>query len=237
MRNKKIVTMDFTPEQRICHSLMLNAFCLKDVGLMSGKMGVLLALTEYCRHYPNLVYQDFTDDLIDNIWSHIHDKLPIGFAEGLSGIGWGVEFLIQRQVIDGTGVELCAEIDNRIMKQDPRRMDDLSLETGLEGVLYYVLVHIGGALQQQQPVPFDRIYLDDLYAALKAVKDTELNERMNDLMQQYADYYQYNKEPALSLSLKDLIEIEQPQEIDVVRPSYGLAKGLAGLLLKTTIYK
>lgn len=229
--------MNFTLEQKICHLLMLNACCIKEIGIMSGKMGILLALIEYNRSYPNLVYKDFADDLIDDIWMHIHNKLSIGFAEGLCGIGWGIEYLIQRQNIDGTGVELCLEIDCRIMKQDPRRIDDFSLETGLEGILYYVLVHICGALQQKQTLPFDNLYLDDLYIALKAAESINQRRQMSDLIKQYNDFYLYNKKPTLSLSLEELIGTGQLSEGDITRLPIGLNNGIAGLLLKRTIYK
>ena len=49
MHDKGVVIKEFSPEQRICHSLMLNVYCIKEVGIMSGKMGVLLALMEYNR--------------------------------------------------------------------------------------------------------------------------------------------------------------------------------------------
>ena len=236
MHDKGVVIKEFTPEQRICHSLMLNVYCIKEVGIMSGKMGVLLALMEYNRSYPNPVYDDFIEDLIDDIWAHIHNKLPIGFAEGLCGIGWAVEYLIQQQIIEGTGVELCSEIDRQLMKQDPRRIDDLSFETGLEGVLYYVLIHICGALQQKQALPFDRLYLDDLHTALNAVEDMN-GKQMNDFVKQYNDFYLFNKTPILPLSLKGLVGTKQLQVESIVHLPIGLNNGIAGLLLKRTIYK
>lgn len=108
MKSKKSV-VQFTLEQRILHALMLRTYSLNDVGLMSGKMGVLLALANYNRLVLSDVYEDFADELMDEILSKIHKLLPLGLGNGLCGVAWGVEFLIQNGLMEGVGVEICED--------------------------------------------------------------------------------------------------------------------------------
>lgn len=103
-------------------------------------------------------------------------SLIFSFASGLSGIGWGVEYLIQNGFVEGEGVEICEEIDQKIMKTDPRRIVDMSLDTGFEGILHYVVYHLQGAFKQNIRLPFDERYLSDLYAVCKLLK-----EQKNDI--------------------------------------------------------
>lgn len=43
------------------------------------------------------------------------------------------------------------------------RLDDLRLDTGLEGIFYYVSARMQGAASQKNPLPFDRRYREDLH--------------------------------------------------------------------------
>ena len=97
-------------------------------------------------------------------------------------------------------------------------------------------MHICGALQQKQALPFDRLYLDDLHTALKTVEGMN-GKQMNDFVKQYNDFYLFDKTPILPLSLKGLVGTKQLQVESIVHLPIGLNNGIAGLLLKRTIYK
>ena len=71
------------------------------------------------------------------------DGFSYKFALGLSGIGVGIELLSQRKFIDCNNTsELCFELNNQIMTQNIYRLTDYTFETGLSGIIYYVLIHI-----------------------------------------------------------------------------------------------
>ena len=76
--------------------------------------------------------------------------MPLDFANGLTGIGWGVEYLIQKGFQKGVGVEICEAIDAKLMAVNLRRVHDLSLETGIEGWLHYIMAHAQGAKLQRR---------------------------------------------------------------------------------------
>lgn len=233
MKNQKSF-VQFTLEEKILHALMLRTHSLSDVGLMSGKMGILLALADYCRWVPNPVYEDFVDELMDEILSKMHKELPIGFGKGLSGIAWGVELLIQKGMMEGIGIEICEEIDRRIMETDPRRIVDMSLESGLEGVLHYVLAHIKGAFLQKSALPFDQTYRADLYQAVQTWSKESLSLKTQALIADYTCFFDRQAAPLYELSLPEFIGALDVNERQLSSCPLGLGNGIAGLLIKST---
>lgn len=231
MKSKKSV-VQFTLEQRILHALMLRTYSLNDVGLMSGKMGVLLALANYNRLVLSDVYEDFADELMDEILSKIHKLLPLGLGNGLCGVAWGVEFLIQNGLMEGVGVEICEDIDRKIMETDPRRIVDVTLERGLEGVLHYVLAHIKGSFRQQSALPFDETYRADLFQAIQALSNQAVSEKMQELVADYIHFYERQAEPEYELSLDEFVGTYNLDERQLSSCPLGLGCGLAGVLFK-----
>lgn len=125
--------------QRIANHLIINSSYLDNLGLFHGKMGVVIFFYHYSRYTSNPIYEEFAGELLDEIFEEIHDKLPIDFENGYLGIGWGIEYLAEQKFIDGDANDILEDIDKKIMERDIRRISDMSLNTGLEGVFHYVL--------------------------------------------------------------------------------------------------
>jgi len=94
---------------------MLKSFNIANLGLFHGKIGIALFFYHYCQHTGNVVYSDYADDLLDNILDNIHTYLPSTFESGLTGIAWGIEYLIQNNFVLGNSNEICEDIDAHIM--------------------------------------------------------------------------------------------------------------------------
>ena len=141
--------------------------------------------------------------------------VSIDFANGLSGIGWGIEYLIQNNYMKGRGADILQNIDERIMQFDVTRFKDWSLEKGLLGILHYVLYHLQGANKSGSSV-FDNSYLDSWKSVLE---DNELlyNQLQKGLHKE-VDFYK----PNLRMFIK------QQSRVDTKRLS--LKDGLAGRL-------
>ena len=58
-------------------------------------MGIALAMSECSRHVNNEIYCDMASYLLDNIMEKIHENLIHSFDSALSGIGWGIEYLVR----------------------------------------------------------------------------------------------------------------------------------------------
>jgi hypothetical protein len=75
--------------QRIANVLLLNASFTENLGLLNGKTGIAIFFYQYARYTGNKVYGDYAGELIDEIYGEINNGTPIGFANGLMGIGGG----------------------------------------------------------------------------------------------------------------------------------------------------
>lgn len=228
----------FADTERITHHLMLNAYFNPDLGLFHGQMGTVLAMSEYSKYMNNEVYFDVASCLLDNIAGKMHKNLLFSFASGLSGIGWGIEYLIQYGFVEGESVEICEEIDRKIMETDPRRILDFSLDTGFEGLLHYVIYHLQGAMKQNTELPFDDRYLSDIYAICSLLKERIKNTSISILLEVFRNFYNTGNIKDYNTSVIDFVIMEST-DISNEISSYplGLKDGLAGKLLKNIFAK
>jgi hypothetical protein len=148
--------------QRIINHQISTISFDKNLGLMNGKMGCAIFFFHYARYSKQLIYEDFAGELLDEIYEDISSETPIYFRNGLSGIAWGIEYLIHQEFVNGEPNEVLIDIDRKIMERDPLRITDYTLETGLEGIAWYILTRL---LSKQNP--FDAIYLNDFQQICK----------------------------------------------------------------------
>lgn len=144
----------------------------------------------YYRQTGNTLYEDVALELLDEVVEKLQKDLLINFESGLSGIGWVVNYLIAKGFVEGNSLEICEDIDNKIMETDPRRLVDYSLEKGLGGILLYVLVHCKVVAFQQKQLPFDACYLRDLYTACVNIRfSKEVSFEVVKLLDSYLLFY------------------------------------------------
>jgi lantibiotic modifying enzyme len=103
--NETIFDLDFLSKgksriQRIANVLLLNASFIDSIGLLNGKTGISIFFYEYGRYTGNKIYTDYAGELIDEIYEEIAQNTPLSFAGGLTGIGWGIEYLVNNKFID-----------------------------------------------------------------------------------------------------------------------------------------
>lgn len=146
---------------RIANHLLLHASYTPDLGLYHGKMGIVLFFAHYARYTGNPSYDDFSGDLLDELYAELHADMGVDLETGLCGIGWGIGFLLLHDFMDGNPDEILTDLDQIIMKRDIRRVDDFSLETGLAGISCYVRMRLELARRFSLPLPFDDIFLSD----------------------------------------------------------------------------
>ena len=226
--------MPFNIEQQFIHHLLLQSSFIKDIGLFHGQMGIVLFFHHYARHTGNAVYSDYADDLLDTVWENLHNRLPDTFESGLTGIAWGVEYLIQNGFAEGNSNEICEAIDSRIMQLDPRRINPAFIEKELEVFLHYVLIRTVGTIRQQSGLPFDTMYRNDLLQIFSFLQQSEqTGETCRRLIHAYlacasGGYGSLNYTPDLSL-FTDECKIDE-KNFSASPP--GLKNGLAGMLYR-----
>lgn len=226
----------FRLEERMIHLLMFRGDFLKDNGLFAGKMGLVLFFAYYHKITSGRVYESVADELMEQILETIHKELPIGLGKGLCGIGWGIENLIQNGLMEGDSIEICEEIDRKLMEKDPRRITDLSLENGMEGILHYVLAHIAGVSEGHSIMPFDETYLADLYSALERLRERgNISNRLAELIYDYTCFYTKKEKISYKSVIDPFVELMDINEKKLISCSLGLRNGIAGILFKSLI--
>jgi hypothetical protein len=100
--------------KRISNILILNSSFINNLGLLNGKMGVALFFYHYSVYSGIDKFKDLTKDMVNCILQEISDETPIDFANGLTGIGWGIEYLVNRGFLSDVKEITLIDIDNRI---------------------------------------------------------------------------------------------------------------------------
>jgi hypothetical protein len=77
-------------------------------------MGVAVFFYHYSVYSGNDTYKDFAKDMISDIFHEINGETPIDFANGLTGIGWGIEYLVNRGLISDDKEVPLIELDKSI---------------------------------------------------------------------------------------------------------------------------
>ena len=144
---------------RITNNLLINAVNLDVPGLFYGKMGVVLYFAHLARFTGKSSYEDYAGELLEFAYQEVYNCLPVDFSSGLCGIAWGIHYLLQKGFMEGDADDILSEIDAKIMERDLRRITDLTVETGLAGIGYYIKARVNSCLQKNLALPFDGEYL------------------------------------------------------------------------------
>jgi hypothetical protein len=150
--------------QRIARYLILHGSFCNNAGLLTGKTGVAIFFYHYARYTGKRIYNDFADELIDEIVKEINLEFLLNFKSGLCGIGWGITYLIQNNFVKVDLDKILAVIDKRIIEWDVRRITDYSLGAGLKGIAAYVIIRHGN--YENGASFFSKNYVNDLIASL-----------------------------------------------------------------------
>ena len=152
--------------RKIVDYLLLSSPYMHDIGLFHGKMGVVIALYLYSAKYRDELISDYAWDLLQHIYDNINSNMPIGLEYGLAGIGYGTTILYKHGLVDCDLNSILVDVDSKIMVHDPRRIKDMSIRSGVEGLMQYI------ALRKSTGEPFetfDAQYLTELYATASPI--------------------------------------------------------------------
>ena len=152
--------------RKIVDYLLLSSPYMHDIGLFHGKMGVVIALYLYSAKYRDELISDYAWDLLQHIYDNINSNMPIGLEYGLAGIGYGTTILYKHGLVNCDLNSILVDVDSKIMEHDPRRIKDMSIRSGVEGLMRYI------ALRKSTGEPFetfDAQYLTELYTTASPI--------------------------------------------------------------------
>jgi len=109
-----------------------------DLGLTNGKTGLGLAYFILSKYTKDQAFADKGFDMFDAVTENIAHINEINFSNGLAGIGWVIEWLVQNNFFEANTDEILEDVDNAIYKALMFAPDNnLSLGNGTLGKLLY----------------------------------------------------------------------------------------------------
>ena len=213
----------FTARELVINQLIQKAYSVKSPGLLYGKMGIALSLFDYGRHTGCAVFSDLGDELTDGILDDVECKTGFDFAT--------IEYLAQQGYVECDTNQVCAEIDRRMEKLCVHRLNDLSLETGLEGLLHYLLARLQGALRQNGNVPFSADFLHEVQSTINNIGEIHLPDSLHKQADTFHAFMHGEGKHIYTPDISSFIVVQSFPE-DVETAPLGLRKGLAGWLYK-----
>ncbi|MBQ9637725.1 MAG: hypothetical protein IJV36_07545 [Prevotella sp.] len=215
----------FNQEQKLLHHLVLHSNDVFSISLLEGQPGIALVLAQYAKvkhKKPLMLVSDF---LMDQAFDHLDVNTPLDFSSGLCGIGWSVEFLLQCGYRKGNSLDICEVIDQKMMAIHVLYIEDLSLETGLEGWLHYLLAHIQGTLANGNA--FTKEYLLEWYQKLLLIEQSQMriSESFNQLKDLFMRMY-HGMKWCYEFNLSAFVN----PTINLNKNLLGLREGVAGYI-------
>lgn len=125
--------------QEISRYVMLQSACTANLGLYNGKMGAIIYFFNLAKYTGNHTYHMYAEELLDQLFSHINISYPLNFADGFSGIAWGIEYLMHNNFIEPNSNDTLEELDEQIFKINFNYAEPNNLLYGLEGFAYYLI--------------------------------------------------------------------------------------------------
>ena len=137
--------------QRISEVLLLNSNLLDNSGLLNGRIGISIFFYHYSRFTAEEIYESYAGELVDAVYAEIDSQTPIDFVNGLTGIGWATEYLVQNGFVEGDTNEVLENIDYKVGQS----LLDHSLTESINHVIgfgfYYLSRYKGQSVHGDNP--------------------------------------------------------------------------------------
>jgi hypothetical protein len=112
--------------------------CGSCCGLYTGKIGVSLCYFECSRILGDTFYSETGMEMLNEVYESIGEVSGIDFSSGLTGIGWGIEWLGQNRYLSLNTDKLLEDFDDQLYQSVVySRSGNPSLESGTLGKAMY----------------------------------------------------------------------------------------------------
>lgn len=179
----------------------------KNISISHGLCGKIIILLLWAKVTKSEFFEKLAESFISIVNENLSYKTPIFFENGLLGVGWCWEFLIQNKLLEDNSETVFEDIDKQIMSIRCDKIKDYSLETGLQGIILYILARIKGCIINNREIPFDKEYMQTLYNVTKEIILTS-NYIFKDITPEieFIELIEKNYEPTYinPLNIKDI---------------------------------
>ncbi|WP_165042857.1 lanthionine synthetase LanC family protein [Dysgonomonas sp. ZJ709] len=102
---------------RIANTFVLNIQNIRRIGLLDGKMGIAIFLFNYARISHKQIYNSYAEELLEQVFDSLQfQNISLDMVSGLSGIGWGINYLLKNEFVEGDPNEILNDLDERILR-------------------------------------------------------------------------------------------------------------------------
>lgn len=108
--NKEILKIKYYSNR-----LMFYASICENLTLFYGKMGLIIYYMQCSQIMGSETYKKFAEDLMEDIYMDISSVSTLSFCNGLSGIAWGILYLIEHEYMTGNADIVLKDIDEIII--------------------------------------------------------------------------------------------------------------------------
>ncbi len=225
---------NFSLLNRLIPHLILNYHFVFNAGLLNGKMGGVVFFGQYARYTGKSYFRAYAEELLDEVFDMVHENVPIDFVNGLCGIGWGIEYLLCHSLMDGDADEVLEDIDKKIIERDPLYVRDLSLHTGVQGILMYVAARLSH-VRTNDYRPFPSGYLERLQKRLAGISpsDPELTAAFKEMILLFDAGISGTDVGSIPLAITDEFYGTLPVDFkSITSCPIGIYQGLTGVAFK-----
>jgi glycosyltransferase involved in cell wall biosynthesis len=204
---------------------------MQDIGLLKGRMGLAIFLFHYAQFSEQEQYTALAEKTLEELLKDIKADTHYSFATGLSGIGWGIEYLHRRGFVEGDTSEILEDFDKKVMEVNPLRAFNLSRDYGLGGIVLYLLARLYTIEVEGNKNPFDSEYLASVCERIKTVvEQRDISCDCLDVFLEFMYYYE-EQQPIEQPEIYDAWCLLNPVNMFIQDLPLGL-QGAAGVGLK-----
>jgi len=141
MKQEKLAKIEQDLRQ-IAEILILNGTLTECSGLINGKTGIAIFFFHYAKLTKNSLYEEYANDLIEEIIKQLHNSSPADYKTGIAGIAAGLNYMIVNRFLNADE-DIFEDFDKRMYRAvmfEP--WQDFSLYDGLTGYGRYWLMRL-----------------------------------------------------------------------------------------------
>lgn len=106
---------------------------------MNGNMGKVISLFSLYQKTQEPKWESQAESLLTNILEKCNRNSPLSYGEGLCGVGYGLEYLLQNHMVEGEADEVLSDIDTLVVNEiNKRTLQGLNIDDGILGLAYYL---------------------------------------------------------------------------------------------------
>lgn len=104
-------------EETLCRQIadyIIMHYDKRDSSLFYGNTGISFIFYTLGDILKEPKYTEYADTLLDRIYMSLSEGTALFFSSGLAGIGWGLNYMVQKKYVEGNIDEILSDIDEKI---------------------------------------------------------------------------------------------------------------------------